>query len=158
MSLGIPSLAGPPDLGGPPYWSLGCSFHGFCSVILEVCKVKSYWECLQVEDCQDLHPKSGYWCVLRFRILVHCAITGRKLGRGSGRMVLRYACLFFMEISHSPLASALKGSSKGPFSCLSLLNGLDTLVPSHLCVVDQQSNGLYVSPVGGEEEGYMFLW
>lgn len=64
-------------------------------------------------------------------------------------MVLPYACLFFMGISHSPLASALKGASKGPFSCLSLLNDPDTLVPSHLCVVDQQSNGLYASPVWG---------
>lgn len=80
-SLGIPSLAGPPDLRGPPCWSWGCSFHGFCSVILEeVCKGKSDWESLQVEDCQDLRPESGYWCVLRFRILVHWPIPGRKLG------------------------------------------------------------------------------
>lgn len=59
-----------------------------------------------------------------------------------------------MEASHSPLASVLKGASKKAFSCLSLPNVLGTLAPSRLCVVGQQVNGLFASPMErGEGKG-----
>lgn len=70
---------------------------------------------LQVEDCQYPHLRSGYWCVLMFRIRVHCPVTGGKLEPfGPGRIVEPSACLLAMDMPHSPHAFALKGASKGP--------------------------------------------
>lgn len=118
LSLGIPSLAGPPGLGGPTVLELGV-IPSMVSAQLSLRRcvgARVTVSAMQVEDGQYPHPKSGYWCVLRFRDPLHYPITGRKLELWS-RKDWWYLLPVCRSITHtdSPLASVLKGASKGLF-------------------------------------------
>lgn len=139
--LRMPSLAGPPALGEPTISELGVvpSMASSHLSLRRRVRARATESALQVEDCQYPHPKAGYWCVLRFRVPVHCSVTGGKLELWS-RKDCGTCCPSALHGSLTqPSCLCSYRSVKGALSCLCLLNGPGILVTCRLCVVDQRS-------------------